>query len=49
MLHFTPHYKPSKGSRRGDKWEGDIGVSCCLLVFSCLSVQLDPEPSGALR
>ena len=28
MLHFTPLYKPSEGPQRGDKWEGDIGVSC---------------------
>ena len=24
MLHFTPLYKPLKGYRRPEKWEGDV-------------------------
>ena len=34
MLHFTPQYRPSKGSYKVDKWEGDIGVSSYFALFA---------------
>jgi hypothetical protein len=33
MLHFTPLYKPLKGYRRPEEWEGDIGVGCILSMW----------------
>jgi hypothetical protein len=39
MLHFTPLYKPYKGYRRLDKWEGDIGVRCLSALFADVTVK----------